>query len=82
MTQKRAGCSTQTDDFNCRMFIIMDTDTLVKKSFVDDSTSFSTSKMPNYRLKLAKAISRGTLLTLTRLPDQALQETTFVSGFF
>jgi hypothetical protein len=33
----------------------------VKSSFVD-STSFSTSEVPNYRLKLAKAIRRGTLL--------------------
>ena len=42
------------------MFIIMYMDTLVKNSFVD-ATSFSASEMPNYRLKLAKAIKRGTL---------------------
>ncbi len=31
---------------------------LVKNSFVD-ATSFSASEMPNYRLKLAKAIKRA-----------------------
>ncbi len=41
-------------------FMIMYMDTLVKNSFVR-STSFSASKMPNYRLKLAKAIKRGIL---------------------
>ena len=60
MTQNRAGCPTQTDEWNCGMFIIMYMDTLVKNSFVR-STSFSASEMPNYRLKLAKAIKRGTL---------------------
>ena len=40
--------------------IIMYMDTLVKNSFVR-STSFSACEMPNYRLKLAKAIKRGTL---------------------
>ena len=60
-TQRQAGCPTQTDGFNCGMFIIMYMDTLVKNSFVD-ATSFSASEMPNYRLKLAKAITRGTLL--------------------
>ncbi len=60
-TQRQAGCPTQTDGFNCGMFIIMYMmDTLVKNSFVD-ATSFSASEMPNYRLKLAKAITRGTL---------------------
>jgi Ulp1 family protease len=60
-TQRQAGCPTQTDGFNCGMFIIMYMDTLVKNSIVD-ATSFSASEMPNYRLKLAKAITRGTLL--------------------
>ena len=60
-TQRQAGCPTQADGFNCAMFIIMYMDTLVKNSFVD-ATSFSASEMPNYRLKLAKAITRGTLL--------------------
>ena len=60
VTQERPGCPTQTDDWNCGMFIIMYMDTLVKNSFVR-STSFSASEMPNYRLKLAKAITRGTL---------------------
>jgi Ulp1 family protease len=59
-TQERPGCPTQTDRWNCGMFIIMYMDTLVKNSFVR-STSFSASEMPNYRLKLAKAIKRGTL---------------------
>jgi len=59
-TQRQAGCPTQADGF-CAMFIIMYMDTLVKNSFVD-ATSFSASEMPNYRLKLAKAITRGTLL--------------------
>jgi Ulp1 family protease len=59
-TQRQAGCPTQTDGINCGMFIIMYMDTLVKNSFVD-ATSFSASEMPNYRLKLAKAITRGTL---------------------
>ena len=60
MTQNRAGCPTQTDEWNCGMFVIMYMGTLVKNSFVR-STSFSASEMPNYRLKLAKAIKRGTL---------------------
>ena len=34
----------------------------MKSSFVDDSTSFPTSEVPNYRLKLAKAIRQGTFL--------------------
>ena len=59
-TQNQAGCPTQEDDFNCGMFIFMYMDTLVKNSFVD-ATSFSASEMSNYRLKLAKAIKRGTL---------------------
>ena len=59
-TQERPGCPTQTDRWNCGMFIIMYMDTLVKNSFVR-STSFSASEMPNYRLKLAKAIKRGAL---------------------
>ena len=42
------------------MFIIMYMDTLMKNS-LGDATSFSASEMPNYRLKLAKAIKRGTL---------------------
>ena len=55
-TQRQAGCPTQTTDgVNCGMFIVMYMDTLVKNSFVD-ATSFSASEMPNYRLKLAKAI--------------------------
>jgi hypothetical protein len=58
-TQRQAGCPTQADGFNCGMFIIMYMDTL-KNSFVH-STSISASEMPNYRLKLAKAIRRGTL---------------------
>ena len=61
MTQKRPGCPTQTDGWNCGMFIIMYMDTLVKNSFVH-STSFSASEMPNYRLLLAKAIRRGTFI--------------------
>jgi len=60
-TQRQAGCPTQADGFNCGMFIIMYMDTLVKNSIVD-ATSISASEMPNYRLKLAKAITRGTLL--------------------
>ncbi len=60
MTQKRAGCPRQIDQWNCGMFIIIYMDTLVRNSFVD-STSFSASEMPNYRLLLAKAIRRGTL---------------------
>ena len=51
VTQNRPGCPIQTDDWNCGMFIIMYMDTLVKNSFVD-STSFSASEMPNYRLLL------------------------------
>ncbi len=54
------GCPTQTDQWNCGMFIIMYMYTLVKNSFVD-ATSFSASEMPNYRLNLAEAIKRGTL---------------------
>ena len=60
-TQRQAGCPRQTDGYNCGLFIIMYMDTLVKNSFVH-SNSFSVSEMPNYRLKLAKAIRRGTLL--------------------
>jgi Ulp1 family protease len=59
-TQRQAGCPTQTDGFYCGMFIIMYMNTLVKNSFVD-ATSFSASDMPNYRLKLAKAIKQRTL---------------------
>ena len=60
-TQRQAGCLRQTDGYNCGLFIIMYMDTLVKNSFVH-SSSFSASEMPNYRLKLAKVIRRGTLL--------------------
>ena len=60
VTQKRAGCPRQRDQWNCGMFIIIYMDTLVRNSFVD-STSFSASETPNYRLLLAKAIKRGTL---------------------
>jgi hypothetical protein len=58
VVQLKQMALTQTDGFNCGMFIIMYMDTLVKSSFVD-ATSFSASEMPNYRLKLAKAITRG-----------------------
>ncbi len=58
-TQERPGCPTQTDKWNCGMFIILYMDTLVKNSFVRSTSS--ASEMPNYRLLLAKAIRRGTL---------------------
>jgi len=60
-TQIQADCPRQMDGFNCGMYVIMYMDTLVKNSIVG-SSSFSTSFMPTYRLKLAKAIKRGTLL--------------------
>ena len=51
----------QQDGFNCGMFVILYIDTLVKDSFVD-SSSFSSNDVATYRLKLAKAILRGTLI--------------------
>jgi Ulp1 family protease len=51
----------QQDGFNCGMFVILYIDTLVKDSFVD-SSSFSSNDVSTYRLKLAKAILRGTLI--------------------
>jgi sentrin-specific protease 1 len=51
----------QQDGFNCGMFVILYIETLVKDSFVD-SSSFSSNDVSTYRLKLAKAILRGTLI--------------------
>jgi Ulp1 family protease len=51
----------QQDGFNCGMFVILYIETLVKDSFVD-SSSFPSNDVSTYRLKLAKAILRGTLI--------------------
>jgi len=51
----------QQDGFNCGMFVILYIETLVKDSFVD-SSSFSSNDVSTYRLKLAQAILRGTLI--------------------
>ena len=51
----------QQDGFNCGMFVILYIETLVKDSVVD-SSSFSSNDVSTYRLKLAKAILRGTLI--------------------
>jgi Ulp1 family protease len=59
--KQRKVIPRQQDDFNCGMFVILYIDTLVKDSFVD-SSSFSSNDVSNYRLKLAKAILRGTLI--------------------
>lgn len=50
----------QENGFDCGMFIIMYVDSLVNNISVDHS-SFTQQQIPEYRLKLAHAIRRGSL---------------------
>ena len=50
----------QENGFDCGMFIIMYVDSLVNNISVDHS-SFTQQQIPEYRLKLAYAIRRGSL---------------------
>ena len=50
----------QENGFDCGMFVIMYVDSLVNNISVDHS-SFTQQQIPEYRLKLAHAIRRGSL---------------------
>ena len=50
----------QTDGFNCGMFVTLVADSLVQGLPLDES-SYSQDEMPNYRMRLAKAILLGKL---------------------
>jgi Ulp1 family protease len=50
----------QENGFDCGMFIIMYVDSLVNNRSVDH-LSFTQQQIPEYRLKLANAILRGSL---------------------
>ena len=50
----------QTDGFNCGMFVTLVADSIVQGLPLDES-SYSQDEMPNYRMRLAKAILLGKL---------------------
>ena len=50
----------QTDGFNCGMFVTLVADSIVHGSPLNE-TSYSQDEMPNYRMRLAKAILLGKL---------------------
>ena len=50
----------QTDGFNCGMFVALVADSIVQGLPLDKS-SYSQEEMPNYRMRLAKAILLGKL---------------------
>ena len=60
--EQRQGLNVprQTDGFNCGMFVTLVADSIVQGLPLDKS-SYSQEEMPNYRMRLAKAILLGKL---------------------
>ena len=57
---KKKGRLSKTNSYDCGMFVIACIDSLVNNLPIEES-SYSQANMPEFRLKLVKSISQGSL---------------------